>query len=909
MSANWHQQEADAVLEELTVDPLQGLADAQVQQRVQDYGWNELVEIGVKSPWRILWEQLTATMELILLGAAIISFVLGMYRDGGMILAIVILFALLGFTQEYRAEKAMAALKQLTVPQVRVRRAGQVLELSARELVLGDIVLLEAGGMVPADGRILNFANFRVQESALTGESEAVEKTAAVLDTPDSGLGDRINMVYMGTLVTYGRAEAVIVATGMQTELGKIATMIQQVETAPSPLQQRIDHLGKVLAVGAIGISVMIMLIGLLRGESFKLMLMSAVSLAVAVVPEGLPAVMTITLALGAQRMLKRQALVRRLTGVETLGSVTVICSDKTGTLTQNRMHVAHMASAGTDQMLITGLRAEPTVLSGLLALGGSLCNDALLQSNSSQEYLGDPTEGALLVAAHQMGLEKTTLESLLPRVAEIPFDSERKLMSTVHRLPTDFSGLPASIRSCLEPGTHDPTREFLVLTKGAPDQLLSQCSQLWTPTGRVPMTEDWRQKADQANQELAQQGMRVLAVACSPRQALPDPLTPESLERDLAFLGLFALIDPARPEVREAIETCRRAGIRPIMITGDHPLTASAIARELGISSDRSVLTGAELEAMSGETLKQQVGRVSVYARVSPEHKLKIVQALQQNGQIVAMTGDGVNDAPSLKKADIGVAMGINGTDVAKEAATMVLRDDNFATIVAAVEEGRVIYDNIRKFIKFSIAGNLAKILAMLVTPFLGMPLALLPLQLLWLNLLTDGLLGLGLGMEVAERDTMSRPPVPPGESVLGQGIAGQIVRMGLVIGLVSLGISYSYWLQSNVHWQTLLFSTIAFAQMFQALATRSTRDSIFTINFFSNPTLLAMIGTTFLLQLAVIYFPPLRGVFSTEFLPPLCLAASLGLSSLVLWGSELEKVFLRHAAAAHQPPGSKVR
>lgn len=896
----YYRQDVQTVLAGLSVEAQKGLDQSQVQERLGQSGPNELLETGIRSPWRILWAQLTSMMELILIAAAGISFLLGVYRDATVILAIVLLFALLGFSQEYRAEKAMAALKKLTVPQVKVRRQGLVCEITARELVPGDIVLLEAGNMVPADGRILSAASLRVQEASLTGESEAVEKNTAAIQTPDPALGDRLNMVYMSTLVTNGRAEVVVVATGMQTELGKIAALIQQVEPAASPLQQRLDHLGKMLAIGAVGISLLMLGLGLLRGEDLKLMLMSAVSLAVAVVPEGLPAVMTITLALGAQRMLKQKALVRKLTGVETLGSVTVICSDKTGTLTQNRMNVAALEVAGaTHRPEVNGPVAAPVHLFTLLALGGSLCNDAQLQPDSSLGYLGDPTEGALLLAAYKMGIQKHELEAGLPRIAELPFDSERKRMSTVHRREPDAPGpdLLAAIWPYLEASGQIENGSLLSFTKGAPDQVLSQCSHVCTEAGIVPLTPDWTRKITEANQAMAQEGMRILALALAQKPDLPEPLTPESLETELSFVGLFALIDPPRPEAKQAIQTCLAAGIRPVMITGDHPLTASAIAQELKITDNPQVLTGAELEKMSLEDLTEQVATISVYARVSPEHKLKIIAALQKRGEIVAMTGDGVNDAPSLKKADIGVAMGVNGTDVAKEAATMVLLDDNFATIVAAIEQGRVIYDNIRKFIKFSIAGNLAKILAMLITPFLGMPLALLPLQLLWLNLLTDGLLGLGLGMEPGERDTMTRPPVPPGESVLGQGMAGQIVRTGLLIGVLALGVSYGYWLQGDVHWQTLLFATIAFAQMFQALATRSSRDSIFTIGFFSNPTLLAMLGTTFVLQLAVIYIPLLSNFLHTEALPPLCLAVSLGLSSLVLWVSEIEKFFQRRA------------
>ncbi len=903
--ADWYRKEANEVLSLLNSDAEAGLGLAEAQRRLAEHGPNELVERGLKSPWRILWEQFTELMVVILIVAAVISGALGDWKDTIAILAIVVLNAVLGFSQEFRAERAMAALKKLAVPTVKVRRDGHVVEISARELVPGDVVLLEAGDLVPADGRLLEAVNLRVEEAALTGESEPVEKHAQALDKPDLPIGDRVNMVYMGTVVTYGRGAAVITATGMDTELGRIADLIQTVEREPTPLQRRLEQLGKGLAVVALVIVGIVFVLGLLRGEDWQLMLLTAISMAVAAVPEGLPAVVTIALALGAQRMLKRQALIRKLPAVETLGSVTVICSDKTGTLTENRMTVTVLDVLGETQQVDTLLERgipvaeallqpgqQPSVRSlSLLVTAASLCNDANLEMVPGDGYraVGDPTEGALVVAAAKIGLLKADLDKRWPRVAEVPFTAERKRMTTVHQVGANPE--QTKVPWCCG--------DYVAFTKGAVDSLLEISDQVWAGDKAVPMTDDLRTRIEAANDHLASQGQRVLGVAFRPIDEVPNEADEASLEQKMIFIGLVGMIDPPRPEVREAVQTAREAGIRPVMITGDHPLTARQIAWELGIASDGNPLTGRELDQMSLDDLKHVVEDVTVYARVSPEHKLKIVQALQDRGHIVAMTGDGVNDAPALKRADIGVAMGITGTDVSKEAADMVLLDDNFATIVAAVKEGRTIYENIRKFIKYTLTSNAGEIWVMLLAPLVGMPLPLLPLQILWINLVTDGLPGLALGVEPPERDTMRRPPHHPQENIFGRGLGRHVAWVGLLMGLVSLGMGYWAWQAGWNHWQTMAFTTLTLSQMGHALAVRS-RESLFKVGLLSNRALLGAVMLTFVLQLAVIYVPFLQELFKTNALALDELLLSLGFSTVVFWGVELEKWLMRRERAA---------
>ncbi|MCL4262378.1 MAG: cation-translocating P-type ATPase [Anaerolineae bacterium] len=905
MAEQWHQKELSAIEAELNVNAAAGLTAAAAAQLLATAGPNELQEKGRKSPWLILWQQISSIMVLILILAAVVSAFLGKATEAAAIAAIVVLFALLGFVQEYRAEQAMAALKRMSVPVVRARRNGRVTEISARELVPGDVVLLEAGNIVPADLRLAESANLRIQEAALTGESEPVEKETAVLLKADIPLGDRKNMAYMGTNVTYGRGVGIVVETGMNTQLGKIAALIQEVEEGQTPLQQKLDQVGKLLAVLGIVAAALVMLVGVLSGEALDEMFLTAVSVAVAVVPEGLPAVVTITLALGAQRMLRRRALVRKLPAVETLGSVTIICTDKTGTLTENRMtvtvidvagHSLELAGTGhTPPVLQTDdaelLLRQPPAIGAALAVG-ALCNDASLHpdpDSGKYQAVGDPTEGALLVAAAQAHVNLDSLQKEMPRVAELPFDSDRKRMTTVHQLPADRDSLPTAVQPL---ANHAP---YLAFTKGAVDGLMDICDQVWVNGRAEPLDDAWRQRITLANEQMAQNGMRVLGMTFRGLEALPDAHMLPTLENNLIFLGLIGMIDPPRPEVKTAVRTAQTAGIRPIMITGDHPLTARFIAYDLGIATNGRVKTGENLNQMSPAELAEAVADVSVYARVTPEHKLRIVEALQQGGHIVAMTGDGVNDSPALKKADIGVAMGITGTDVAKEASEMVLLDDNFATIVTAVEEGRTIYDNIRRFVKFSIAGNVGKVGVMLFAPLLGMTVALLPLQLLWLNLLTDGLLGLGLGVEPAEKGIMKRPPRAPQASLFSDGLGWHMVWVGCLIAIVGLAIGFFYYDPADQTWQTMIFTTLAFLQIGQALASRSSHASLFSMGLRSNTPLLVLALVTFGLQLMVIYLPALERFFQVDPLTLPELAVCLAAGSLVFVAIEIEKWWLR--------------
>ncbi|MGB7412830.1 MAG: cation-translocating P-type ATPase [Thermosynechococcaceae cyanobacterium] len=901
--STWYQLSSTHVLEKFGTVAA-GLSQDEARQRLARQGANELVEQATKNPWVILREQLTATMVLILIVAAILSAFLGDIQDSIAIFTIVVFNALLGFKQEYQAEQAIASLRKLAVPIVRVKRAGQVLELSSRELVVGDIVLLEAGNLVPADGRILESANLRIQEASLTGESHAVDKVSYALEQGDLPLGDRLNMVYMGTMVTYGRGEVLITETGMATELGQIASAIQSVKAEPTHLQKRLDQLGQKLAI-AILITVLIVFgLGLLRGEEIQDMFMIAVSLGVAAVPEGLPAVVTIALSLGAQRMLKQRALIRKLPAVETLGSVTVICTDKTGTLTENQMTVTALVAAGkrTDlgpdqhQSSISPsgfaryLQDQPALT--LLLMGGTLCNDAALNldDNAPQGFsiMGDPTEGALVVAAAQAGLSKTDCEQRLPRIKEVPFDSERKCMTTVHHIAAKQSTAPplTDILAFAQVPDHC---QYVVFCKGAVDRLLKISDWAWETDHIEQMTETRCDRILKTHDQLAQEGMRLLGVAYQSLKAVPEDLS--TVEQHLIFVGLVGMIDPIRADVYAAVQTCQTAGIRPVMITGDHPLTAQHIASDLGIDSNGELLTGQDLDQLTDAELCDAVKRVSVYARVAPQHKLDIVHALQCSGHIAAMTGDGVNDAPALKQADIGISMGIMGTDVAKDASDIVLLDDNFSTIVAATREGRVIYDNIRKFIQYTLTGNLGELWVILFAPFLGMPLPLLPLQILWINLLADGILALSLSVEPAERNIMQRAPYQPHESIFGRGVGKGIIWIGLFLGIVLLGVGYRYWSLGLESWQTMVFCTLAFSRISIAQAVRSDRDSVFKIGLFSNKPALLAVVITFVCQLLVMYVPALQHMFKTVPLSATDLGVSLGLGGLVFLSVEMKK------------------
>lgn len=903
---HWHTLTGAQVLRHLSVDPEAGLEEGSVSTRRDRFGPNELLERGLKSPWRILLEQFTDAMVIVLIVAALISILVTEPRDAIVIGTIVILNAILGFVQEYRAERAMAALKRMAAPRVKVRRRGELQQIEASEIVPGDIILLEAGDAIPADARLVEVANLMVQEASLTGESVPVSKHINALENESIPVADRDNMLFMGTAVTYGRGTAVVVETGMRTELGRIADLIQSVESEATPLQRRMAQLGKILALAALAIVAVVFALGVLRGEELAEMFFTGVALAVAAVPEGLPAVVTISLALGAQRMLRRQALIRKLPAVETLGSVTVICSDKTGTLTENRMTVKVLDVAehtlDLDQQLRDGMpvlraadersRLTWTAQTALLT-GGALCNDAELKKDPDTEgdftTIGDPTEGALLVAAARNGLWKDEIARLLPRVDEVPFSSERKLMTTVHALELDDTTTPFA--SQIEQVLQKPSAGFISFTKGAVDRLLDLTASVWVDGQLKAMDPEWRARIESANDGMARSGLRVLGVAYRSWDELPETVDAVQAESDLVFVGMIGMIDPPRPEVQEAVMMTRTAGIRPIMITGDHPLTAQRIARDLGIAEGEGTLTGLDLERMDESELASELERVSVFARVSPEHKLKIVDALQEKGHIVAMTGDGVNDAPALRRSDIGVAMGITGTDVSKEAADMVILDDNFATIVRAVREGRNIYDNVRKFIKYTLTSNAGEILVMLLAPLVGMPLPLSAIQILWINLVTDGLPGLALSQEPPEENIMRRPPHTPGENVLARGMGVQILWIGALMGLVSTCLGFWAWKAGNDYWQTMVFTTLTLSQMGNALAIRSERNSLFRIGLLTNKPMLGAVVFTLLLQLLITYWQPAQTLLGTHALPPLELALSLGSSTLVFWAIELEK------------------
>jgi Ca2+-transporting ATPase len=901
---DWYKLSVEETKEQLDVDLAHGLSSEEARERLERFGSNELEEQDAVSSWRILLRQFQELMVIILIVAAIVSLALGEIIDTVVIMAIVFINAAIGYSQEQRAEQAMAALKKMAIPTVRVRRDGEVQEISSTGLVPGDIVLLEAGNVVPADGRMIEGANLKAQESALTGESEPVEKQIAIPGGENLTLGDRSNMVYMGTSITYGRGAVAITETGMNTELGHIAGLIQEVSDELTPLQRRLQRLGKTLTLIAVAIIAVVVLTGFfLRGEELETLLLTGISLAVAAIPEGLPAVVTITLALGSQRLLKRKALIRKLPAVETLGSVTVICSDKTGTLTENQMTVTILDVAGNREDIETLVSRKGVLLEAIwdrsahpemralsvLVRAGALCNDAVLKHDADGTWraIGDPTEGALLLAAKKLGFEKEELDKNWPRVSEVPFTSERKRMTTVHRVDE-------TARQTDLPWRESP---YVLLSKGAVDSLLQVSDRVLVDNEVVAMDDGWRQRIEQANDELARQGQRVLGIAFRFCEAAEPPTEEELLEVEEVFVGLVAMIDPPRPEAKAAVATAKRAGIRPVMITGDHPLTAIRIAQDLGITEGNHCLTGAELSQMTVSGLMGVVDDVSVYARVSPEHKLNIVEALQTKGQIAAMTGDGVNDAPALKRADIGIAMGITGTDVSKEASDMVLLDDNFATIVAAVEEGRVIYDNIRKFIKYTLSSNTGELFLMLVAPFLGMPLPLLPLQILWVNLVTDGLPGIALAQEKGEPGVMQRSPFKPTESIFSRGLGSQIVWIGSLMGLVSLVVGYFAWLNDpSGPWQTMVFTTLVLSQMGNALAIRSNKLSLFSIGLFSNRLMVNAVLGTLALQLLLIYLPPLQSIFKTEALSLTELAVCL-LSSIVVFAVfETYKWFIRH-------------
>ena len=850
----WHMLGAHECLRRLGVDPASGLSADLAAERLARDGPNAIAERARRPLWRMALGQFRDFMILVLIAAAIVSGVVGDPQDSIAIIVIILINAAIGVVQEYRAENAIAALKRMAAPHARVRREGAVETLPTEALVLGDIVLLEAGAIVPADLRLIESAHLQCAEAVLTGESAPVDKDAAHVAGAAAPLGERRGMAYKGTQVTSGRGAGVVVATGSHTEFGRIAGLIARAEEARSPLQRRLARFGARLAWVVLLICAIVFAAGLLRGESPVLMLLTAVSLAVAAIPEALPAVISIALAIGAFRMARQHALIRKLPAVETLGSVTFICTDKTGTLTENRMRVeaAWAASGAPSQELYRAL---------------ALCNDAQMGARGA---IGDPTEIALMEAAAARGFTKSELEAEAPRLAELPFSAERRRMSTLHRLDG----------------------AYVSVVKGAVETLAPRLAGALTEHGPAPLDAAAMQREAE---RMAGEGLRVMAVAQRCFAEKPEHI--EELEEDLVLLGLVGLADPPRAGVKDAIAVCKAAGVTPVMITGDHAATARAIAMRLGILDDArdAVMTGDELAMLSPADLAERARKVRVYARVDPAQKIRIVEALQTEGEYVAMTGDGVNDAPALKRAEIGIAMGRDGSDVAREAAHMILTDDNFATIVRAIREGRRIYDNVRKFIRYAMTGNSGEIWTIFLAPFLGLPIPLLPIHILWINLVTDGVPGLTLAGERAERDIMNRPPRAPDESVFAHGMARHILWVGLLMGLVCISVQAWAFHTGSPNWQTMVFTVLTLSQLGHCLAIRSERNLVADIGLTSNRPLLWGIAATALVQIATIYVPFLQPIFHTRPLTASELALCVAASCIVFVAVEIEKLLLR--------------
>ena len=861
----YHEQNSEAVIKELSSNSVSGLTAEQALQRQTQYGENKLKEKKKKTTMQRFFAQFQDVMILILLAAAGVSFVIACLEGNPqeffepiLILLIVILNAVMGVLQESKAEKALDALQNMSAPHARVIRDGKEQIIDASQLVPGDIIRLEAGDFVPADARLLQSVRLKSEESALTGESAPAEKDASVAAEAKAALGDRKNMVFSGCSITYGTAQAIVTATGMDTEMGKIAYLLEGSHDTQTPLQKKLAQLGKYLGVLALAACAIIFVVGIFNGIPAIEIFMTSVSLAVSAIPEGLPAIVTIVLSIGVQRMVKRNALIRRLPAVETLGSASVICSDKTGTLTQNRMTLTRAWVSGKEQLEEIGNQNSEEI-KRLLCFGTLCCDGSVVFQDGKEQHIGDPTETAIVVAAHKNGMEKDSLCSLYPRLAELPFDSDRKLMTTVHQIDG----------------------RLVAIVKGALDMMVPRCV-----SGDVNCALKMADK-------MSENALRVLAVAYKELDSVPENPTSEELENGLALMGLVGMIDPPRPEAKAAVETCRKAGIKPVMITGDHVVTASAIARELGIlqKGDRAI-TGAELDAMTESQLDEQVEKIAVYARVSPENKIRIVRAWQQKGQVVSMTGDGVNDAPALKAADIGCAMGITGTDVAKGAADMTLTDDNFATIVEAVREGRGIYANIRKVVGFLLGTNIGEVLLVFIAMLLWHKTPLLSMQLLWINLVTDSLPAVALGMETVETDVMCHKPKPKDESIFAHGFGVRIILQGVMFGILSLigfkiGETATGTLAGG---QTLAFMVLSLSQIVQAYNMRS-EHSLFKIGFFTNHKLnwAALLS---ILLVSLVLFTPVGYVFGLVFLPGKLYAIGIGLILVPLLVMELSKV-----------------
>jgi Ca2+-transporting ATPase len=870
----WYTQEISTIEQALKTNKAKGINHKKAAQRLTKHGPNQLVDHTSISAFTLLLNQFKDFMVLVLLAATLISGLLGEYTDAITIIAIVVLNAILGFTQEFRAEKSLMALKELTAPTAHVIREGVLQEIPAVELVPGDVIYFEAGDRIPADIRLFDAKGIYIEESALTGESLPVQKeTNVIANEEELPLGDQCNLAFMGTLVTKGAGQGIVIATGMKTQMGQIAELIQTTEAVQTPLQYRLEQLGKILITVALILTAIVVLTGIYHGHDAYKMFLAGVSLAVAAIPEGLPAIVTIALALGVQRMIRRKAIVRKLPSVETLGCASVICSDKTGTLTQNKMTVTHLWLL-QEMMEVTGIGYQPqgefVLNQQLLSFKqrpyvkqlltyGALCNNAVLeemvseqatlfnQKQSTWDIIGDPTEGALVVAGAKAGLWKEALEGTYQRLEEFPFDSERKMMSVVVR---------------------DETDKRMVITKGAPDMLLERCTHVLIKGRMERLTAQLKQHIISANDEMASMALRNLAIAYREIKLTERITNEQEAEQRLVFVGLFGMIDPPREEVKEAISQCRQAGIKTVMITGDHQKTAEAIASQLGILDKHGMsLNGAQLQSLDEQSFDEMVDKISVYARVSPEHKLRIVKALQAKGHVVAMTGDGVNDAPAIKAADIGIAMGITGTDVAKEASSLILSDDNFSTIKAAIEEGRNIYENIRKFIRYMLSSNVGEILVMFFAMLMGMPLPLVPIQILWVNLVTDGLPAMALGVDKSENNVMGEPPRKRKENIFARGLAWKIISRGFLIGITTLA---AFWitLQSDldnlVKAQTIAFTTLVMAQLIHVFDCRS-QISIFSRNPFENKWLLVAVTVSTLMLIGVIYIEALQPVFRT--------------------------------------------
>ncbi len=896
----WHALTAEDVAAKLNTQVEQGLSSEIAQQRLEEHGLNQLAEKPRPSFIALVLAQLKSFVVILLIVASIISAILGEWVDAAAILTIVVLNAILGVVQESRAEEALAALKKMAAPDSHVLRDGKRVVVPSAQLVPGDIVFLEAGNFVPADMRLIESVNLRVDEAALTGESVPVQKNATLIANADSSLGDRKNTAFMGTVVSYGRGKGVIVSTGMHTQLGLIASMLQAVEEEETPLQKRLDQLGKTLGIACLAVCAIVFVTGMIEGGDPLTLFMIAVSLAIAAVPEGLPAIVTISLALGMREMINRHALIRRLSSVETLGSATVICSDKTGTLTQNEMTVTRIWVDGKF-VSVSGqgyspegdftLEDKPVNLDDLPAVRtalwvGALNNDAILEKIEKEDgsldfnMVGDPTEGSLLVAAYKAGAIANNLNHAYPRINEVPFDSERKRMITIHTID-------APHKSDISPFVDDSRKKWHVIAvKGAPDLVLNLCSSYQPMNDGEPLKMDSaaRQRILAANDDMTKDALRVLGVAYRVVEVLPEEISTAELEKDLTFVGLIGMIDPARPEVKPALLNAVKAGIRTIMITGDYPNTAKAIAEGIGLlRPGHQVLTGAQLDALDDTALKSEVEKTDVFARVSPEHKMRIVDALKANGEVVAMTGDGVNDAPAIKRADIGVSMGITGTDVAKETADMVLTDDNYVSIVSAVEQGRIIYSNIRKFVYYLISCNMAEILIIFLPTAFGrfLPIfngltadqlsPLAPIQLLWLNLVTDGAPALALGTEKGDPDIMDQKPRPPKEPIINKSMTWGVVMQTLAICSVTL---FAFWRGMNHdirYAETMAFATLSISELLRAYTARSERYPLLKIGFFSNKWMNLAVLASLVLVLGVIYIPFLNPIFQTE---PLSLA-----------------------------------